>query len=103
MQAVKQLEAELADVQSDMIVGLGECDGVEGVCSFRRRSVPKFDGASFRQKFPGEAAQCMADGSPGGPRKSIYPARSYLATPEFGELESLSFVKSRIVQRAACD
>ena len=83
-QAVKQLEAELADIQSEMIVRLAEFDGVEGVCSFRRRSVPKFDGALFRQQFPNEAAQCMAESCPGSPRKSVYTARSYVALQELG-------------------
>jgi hypothetical protein len=102
MQAVKQLEAELADIRSGMIVRLEEFNGVEGVCSFRRRSGPKFDGVLFRQQFPSEAAQCMAESCP-GPRKSIYPARSYLATPEFGgERDVFSFVQCRIVQ-AVCD
>jgi hypothetical protein len=99
MQAVNQLEAELADVRSEMIVGLEEFDGVEGVCSFRRRSVPKFDGALFKQQFPCDAAQCVVESCTGGPRKSIYPARSYLATPEFGgERDVLCFVQCGIVQ-----
>jgi hypothetical protein len=64
MQTAKQLEAQLADIQSEMIVRLEEFDGVEGVCSFRRRSVPKFDGALFRRQFPNEAAQCWPEVAP---------------------------------------
>ena len=82
-QAVKRLEGELTDIQSEMTIRLEGCQAIEGVCHFKRESIPKFDGRSFRQRFPRESAQCLEEPCAGsGIRKSIYPARSYLGAPE---------------------
>jgi len=80
-QTVNQLEAALADIQSEMTVRLEAFDSIEGICRFKRQSIPKLDEASFKERFPDESAECVKGGCSASLRKSIYPARSYLARP----------------------
>jgi hypothetical protein len=76
-QTVHQLGAKLADLQTELTVLLADYDAFIGVCSFKRRSVPKFQRSVFCRNFPEESTRC-AEPVPRQIRKYVYPSRSYL-------------------------
>jgi hypothetical protein len=73
---VHNLSAKLADLQTDLILLLGQDEAIKNVCSFRRHSVVKFDSPAFCEGFAG-AEQCKVQVA-AYLKKYIYPARSYL-------------------------
>ena len=84
---VHLLDSELADLQTELTLQLRDYDALEGVCSFKRRSVPQFAGSVFRERFREKYGHPAADEV--GPdrcgervrpliRKHVYTSRSYL-------------------------
>ncbi|MGA2593595.1 MAG: GIY-YIG nuclease family protein [Bryobacteraceae bacterium] len=74
---VHRLNRDLADLRTELILGIGDCDALDPVCSFIRRSVPKIDRSAFQGSFPEESKQCEVPVAP-RLRKHVYPARAYL-------------------------
>ena len=75
--AVHNLGAELAVLQTELTVRLGDYDALDGVCSFKRCSVSKLDRVAFRRRFPEESERCARQVAP-RLRKYVYPTRSYV-------------------------
>lgn len=75
-QAVNRLEGDLADVQNELIVRLGDHDGLVGVCSFIRRPIQRIDVDLFCGTFPLEASECHEPVAL-QLRKYVYPSRPY--------------------------
>jgi hypothetical protein len=75
-QQVTYLEADLADLQTRLTIGLGEDEGLVGICSYKRYARARIDQNQFRETFPSEAAQCD-EPVPAQLRKRVYPTRSY--------------------------
>jgi hypothetical protein len=73
---VTRLQADVADLQSELTVRLGEDEGILGICSYKRYLRARIDRVRFCQEFPDEAAQC-AEQVPAQLRKRVYPTRSY--------------------------
>ena len=74
---VNDLEAHLADFESEFTVRLGDFDELDPVCSFKRHQTQEVDVAAFRKTYPKEAAECTETVAP-QIRKHVYPTRSYL-------------------------
>ena len=77
MQIVHRLEADLADLRSELTIRMGDHNAVEPICSFIRTSRLTLDAAAFCATYPDEAAQC-AEPVPAQLRKFVYPTRSYV-------------------------
>jgi hypothetical protein len=75
-QTVTRLQAEIAELQTDMTLRLDDYDAVDPICSFRRREVMWFDAAAFCRLYPDEAIQC-AEPVATRLRKHVYRTRSY--------------------------
>ncbi len=75
-QQVTHLEADLADLQTELTIRLGEDEGLVGLCSYKRYARARIDQVRFRELFPSEAAQCE-EPIPAQLRKRVYPTRSY--------------------------
>jgi len=75
-QDVSRLEGDLADLESQLTVRLGEHDALVNVCSYKRRLRFKVDAAVFCKTYPDEAARCV-EPFPEQLRKYVYPTRSY--------------------------
>ena len=75
---VNRLEGDLADLRTEIIVLLDDCDALDGVCSFARRPMVKLDSSEFQRRFPGEYSQCEML-LPGRLGKYVYFVRPYLA------------------------
>ena len=75
---VHRLEGDLADLRTEIVVFLGDCDALDGVCSFVRRPIFKLDSSEFQRRFPTEYSQCEII-LPGRLGKYVYPVRPYLA------------------------
>jgi hypothetical protein len=75
--AVYNLGAELAVLQTELTVRLGDYDALDGVCSFKRSAVSKLDRAAFRRNFPDESERCARHVGP-RLRKYVYTTRSYV-------------------------
>ncbi len=75
---VQRRRADIAELQTELIVSIGEFEAIDGICSFKRTLEPVFDAAEFCKNFPNEAEQCAAHV---GPRlsKRVYSSRSYTA------------------------
>jgi len=73
---IHRLEAELADLQTNLIIRLGEYDALDGVCSFKRYIASTIDGSAFCSRFHEESKQCVRL-IPPRLRKRVYPTRSY--------------------------
>jgi hypothetical protein len=73
---VSRLEGDLADLESELTVRLGEHDALVNVCSYKRRRRVKVDAAVFCKTYPDEAARC-ADPVAEQLRKYVYPTRAY--------------------------
>ena len=78
--AVHYLEADLAELKTDLIVRLEDYDSLNSVCVFKRRA-PKLDSATFRKTFREKSEQCKKPVAPKLP-KHVYPTRSYLQADE---------------------
>ncbi|XXY50117.1 GIY-YIG nuclease family protein [Sorangium sp. So ce269] len=76
-QGVNRLRADLADLQSELTIRLGEREALHDVCSFRRRFCADVDADAFCNAYPEEARLCMETVA-AQLRKYIYPTRSYL-------------------------
>jgi hypothetical protein len=76
-QTVNRIEADLADLQSEFVIRLGEYDVLDPVCSFKRSPALEIDSAAFCKAYPREAAQCAEPVAP-QLRKHVYPTRSYI-------------------------
>jgi hypothetical protein len=74
---VQRRRAEIADLHTELIVGIGEFEVIDGICSFKRTLEPVLDAAEFRKSCPDEAEQCAVLIRP-RLRKSVYSSRSYL-------------------------
>jgi hypothetical protein len=69
-------EIDLAELQTEFTIRLGEFDAIDPICSCKRAPESVFDVSIFQRDFPAEAAQCA---EPVAPRlgKRVYPTRSY--------------------------
>ena len=74
--AVYNLDAELADLRTELIVSLGDDEALDGVCSYKRSVKEKFDRGKFVRDFPDQAVEC-AKLVGLQLRKRVYPSRSY--------------------------
>jgi hypothetical protein len=74
---VHQLDAKLADLQTELTLRLREYDAIEGVCGFQRRSVPKIDRSAVLENCREKYDRCLEQCAP-QLRKHVYTARSYL-------------------------
>jgi hypothetical protein len=74
---VQRRRADIADLHTELIVGIGEFEVIDGICSFKRTLEPVLDAAAFRKNFPDEAEQCAVLIRP-RLRKRVYSSRSYL-------------------------
>ena len=63
-QQVTRLTADLANLQGELTVRLGEDKGLVGVCSYKRYVRARIDRAQFCRTFPDEAARCFRSLSP---------------------------------------
>jgi hypothetical protein len=77
LRKVHRLAGDLADLRTELILGLQGYDAIDRVCSFIRRPVLKIDRSAFRSTFPDEFKQCEIEIAP-RLRKFVYPTRSYL-------------------------
>jgi hypothetical protein len=75
--AVHRLSADLAELQTKLVVRLGEDEALESVCSFRRQPSPLIDRRLFFERYPHEASECSDPVEP-TLRKFVYTSRSYL-------------------------
>ena len=75
-QSVVRLQADVAEIQTDLTIRLGEYDAVDPICSYKRGSQTRFDVATFCRTYPTEAAQCAVP-MPARLRKRVYRTRSY--------------------------
>ena len=73
---VRELDATLADLQTELTIQLGDCEAIKKVCSFKRRLVPKLDVQAFSRTFPEQYALCAEQRAP-QLRKHVYTTRSY--------------------------
>jgi hypothetical protein len=78
LRKVHRLAGDLADIRTELIIGLQDYDAIDRVCSFIRRPVLKIDRSAFRSAFPDEYKQCEIEIAP-RLRKFVYPTRSYLS------------------------
>ncbi len=76
-QVISQLEGELFDLKSELILLMGESDGLRSVCRYKRTERSLIDTESFSNAHPKEAAQCRVPQRV-QIRKHIYLCRSYL-------------------------
>jgi len=77
LQIVHRLGADLEDLQSELIIRMGDYDAVEPVCSFKRTRCRTLNSAEFCHRHPEEARMCSEIMSP-QVRKFVYPTRSYI-------------------------
>jgi Meiotically up-regulated gene 113 len=74
---VHRLEADLAVLRTDLILGIGEYEALDPVCSFKRDVISKIDRPAFCENYRDEAEQCAEYVAP-KLRKNVYTSRSYL-------------------------
>jgi hypothetical protein len=82
---VHQLDAKLADIQTELTLALCDSEAIERVCRFRRRPAPKIDKSAFyeklleeyHEKFTEQRERCKEQRVP-QIRKKVYTSRSYL-------------------------
>ena len=75
-QKLSELDEVLANLKTELTIRLGEDDGIEEVCSFKRQLRPKFSVSVFCKKYPEKAEQCAEHVLP-DLRKRVYPHRAY--------------------------
>lgn len=76
LRRVYTLDGELAELRTELIVGLEDYDALDPVCSYIRRSSCKVDRRAFQREFPREFRECEVT-VPEQLRRYVYPARSY--------------------------
>jgi hypothetical protein len=76
-QVVSRLEADLADLKTELTIRMSEFDAIESICSFRRVTQRRIDSERFCDAFPNEAVHC-AEPVPARLRKMVYRTRSYV-------------------------
>lgn len=74
---VHQLDAKLADLQTELTLRLCEYEAIEGVCSFKRSSVRDVDRSAIFENSRGTYDRCLEECAP-QIRKHVYTTRSYL-------------------------
>ena len=77
---VHYLDADLAELKTDLTVRLEDYDALDSVCIFKR-GAPELDSATFRKTFPEKSEQCKKPVAHKLP-KHVYPTRSYLQADE---------------------
>lgn len=76
-QNVHRLTLDLEDLESQLVVKLGEHDGLTRVCSYGRTLCQGVDTGKFRKAHPDEFVQCQEE-VPAHFRKSVYTSRAYI-------------------------
>jgi len=74
---VHRLEGDIAGLRTEIISRLGECDAMDPVCSYIRKTVDEFDRSLFQSHYPQAYQRCRVE-IPPQLRKHVYPNRSYL-------------------------
>jgi hypothetical protein len=75
-QKVIRLQADVAEIQTDLTIRLGEYDAVDPICSYKRGPQMRFDLGTFCQTYPTESAQCALP-LQARLRKHVFRSRSY--------------------------
>jgi hypothetical protein len=75
-QKVIRLQADVAEIQTDLTIRLGEYDAIAPICSYKRGPQMRFDLGMFCRTYPTESAQCALPVR-ARLRKHVFRTRSY--------------------------